>query len=229
MPTVRTLRLVNPRKKSHRSRNRKRNNVLYVLTNPKRKTSMASRKHRRSRKNRHHFAAKGKRRNPFMRRRGHRRNPVFGGVSAKTILELGLGAAGGVIGAGYLSQLVLGGSNAGVMGYVADSVSTLFLAWIANKFSSGDIAKGVLAGGFGAVIKRIWAENIAGTSSSMQGLGNLEFAGLGAYKSGTFPLPTTSGNYALQSGAGLPAGSGSAVAPNPAVQSPAAISRYSRW
>ena len=227
MPTVRTLRLVNPRKRS-RSRNRKRNNVLYVLTNPKRKTAMA--KHRRTKKNRSHFGvSKRKHRNPFLKRRGHRRNPMFGGVSAKQILELGLGAAGGVIGAGYLSQLVLGGSNVGVMGYVADSVSTLALAWLANKFSSGDIAKGVLAGGFGAVIKRIWVENVSGASGSMSGLGNMEFAGLGAYKSGSFPLPTTSGNYALQSAPGAAAGSGAAIPSSTAVQAPTAISRYSRW
>src|SRR5271170_110819 len=200
MPTVRTLRLVNPRKKSHRSRNRKRNNVLYVLTNPKRKASMAHR--RRSRSKNKSKSHSRKHRNPFLkRRRGSRRNPQILGLSAKQVIELGLGAAGGVIGAGYLSQMVLGGSNVGVMGYAADTVSTLVLAWVANKFASGDVAKGVLAGGIGAVIKRIWTDNVSGGSGSVSGLGNLEFAGLGGlgvYKNQSFPLPTSSGQYALQ-------------------------------
>jgi hypothetical protein len=190
--TVRRLRLVgNPRK--HRQHARKRNNVLYVLTNPKRK-AMAKRSRSRNKSHRrHHFglARRTKSRNPFRRRR-HSRNPLFGGVSMQNIVELGVGAAGGVIGAGYLSQMVLGSNNVGVTGYFGDAIATLAIAWAAQKFlGRGELAKGVLAGGFGAIIKRFWDDNVSGTSTSMSGLGNRSFAGLGYYTSRNFPLPTS--------------------------------------
>jgi hypothetical protein len=188
--TVRRLRLVgNPRKQRHA---RKRNNVLYVLTNPKRK-AMAKRRHHRSRNRKHHFGMtrRSKSRNPFRRRR-HSRNPLFGGVSMQNIVELGVGAAGGVIGAGYLSQMLLGANNVGPTGYLGDAAATLAIAWAAQKFlGRSELAKGVLAGGFGAIIKRFWDDNVSGTSTSMSGLGNRSFAGLGYYTNRNFPLPTS--------------------------------------
>ena len=191
--TVRRLRLVgNPRK--HRNARRKRNNVLYVLTNPKRKAMAKSRRHRsKNRSRRHHFGLmrRTKSRNPFRRRR-HSRNPVFGGVNLQTIVELGVGAAGGVIGAGYLSQMVLGANNVGPVGYLGDAIATLAIAWAAQKFlGRQELSKGVLAGGFGAIIKRFWDDNVSGTSTSMSGLGNRSFAGLGYYTSRNFSLPTS--------------------------------------
>jgi len=188
--TVRRLRLVgNPRKHPHARK--RRNNVLYVLTNPKRK-AMAKRKHHRSRNRKHSFGLMRKKsRNPFRRRR-HSRNPLFGGVSLQNIAELGLGAAGGVIGAGYLSQMVLGANNVGPTGYLGDAVATLAIAYAAQKFlGRQELAKGVLAGGFGAIIKRFWDDNVSGTSTSMSGLGNRSFAGLGYYTNRNFPLPTS--------------------------------------
>jgi hypothetical protein len=188
--TVRRLRLVgNPRKATHPAR--KRNNVLYVLTNPKRK---AMAKPRRNRKHpRHHFGMtkKARSRNPFRRRR-HSRNPLFGGVSMANVVELGVGAAGGVIGAGYLSQMVLGANNVGPVGYLGDAIATLAIAYVAQKFlGRQELAKGVLAGGFGAIIKRFWDDNVSGTSTSMSGLGNRSFAGLGYYTNRNFPLPSS--------------------------------------
>jgi hypothetical protein len=187
--TVRRLRLVgNPRK--HRTA-RKRNNVLYVLTNPKRKAMAKHRKARRARKSSFGGMVRRKRMNPFRRRR-HSRNPIFGGVSLQNIVELGVGAAGGVIGSGYLSQMVLGANNVGATGYLGDAVATLVIAYAANKFlGRQELAKGVLAGGFGAIIKRFWDDNVSGTSTSMSGLGNRSFAGLGYYTNRNFPLPTS--------------------------------------
>ena len=179
----------NPRKSRHHAPKRK--NVLYVLTNPKRKAMAKHRKHRNRR--RHHFGLtkKARSRNPFRRRR-HSRNPLFGGVSLQNIVELGVGAAGGVIGAGYLSQMVLGANNVGPVGYLGDAVATLAIAWAAQKFlNRGELAKGVVAGGFGAIIKRFWDDNVSGSSQSMSGLGNRSFAGLGYYTSRNFPLPTS--------------------------------------
>jgi len=188
--TVRRLRLVgNPRKSQHHAPKRK--NVLYVLTNPKRKAMAKSKKYRKH--PRHHFGLtkKARSRNPFRHRR-HSRNPLFGGVSLQNIVELGVGAAGGVIGAGYLSQMVLGANNVGMAGYAGDAIATLAIAWAAQKFlGRQELAKGVLAGGFGAIIKRFWDDNVSGSSQSMSGLGNRSFAGLGYYTNRNFPLPTS--------------------------------------
>jgi hypothetical protein len=222
----RTLKLVNPRP------HRKRNSVLYVIANT-RKSAMAKR-HRSSKKASHH-------RNPFKkshrthyRRHRHVRNPMFGGVSGKQILELGLGAVGGMIGSGYISQMVLGGSNVGLMGYLSDAVATIALSWLANKFSSSEIAKGVLAGGFGALGKRIWQDNVSGTSTSMSGLGNRDFASLGYYTPRNFPLPTSTSQYALAqasaAGGTIPGGPAQVVATAPVTPpNPGGRWRAGRW
>ncbi len=104
------------------------------MSNPRRKRSRNSRRRRSTA-----LALTGRRsrrsRNPFkMRRRGHsRRNPM--GMGSSDILKLGLGAFGGAVGSGYLTQMVLSSSNTGVMGYAGDAIATLVLAWAANKFS----------------------------------------------------------------------------------------------
>jgi len=148
-------------------------------------------KHRKHRK--HSFSMNRRhRKNPFKKYRRHRRNPSFAGFSTGQVVELGLGAAAGVIGSGYLSQLALGANNVGMMGYAGDLVATIALAWAAQKFlNRGELAKGVMAGGVGAVIKRFWDDNVSGASQSMSGLGNRSFAGLGYYTNRNFPLPTS--------------------------------------
>jgi hypothetical protein len=131
-----------------------------------------------------------RRHNPH--RRHHRRNPSFGGFSLSQVVELGVGAAGGVIGAGYLAQLALGANNVGVMGYAAELVATFLLAWGTNKFlNRSKLAEGVIAGGVGGVFKRFWDDNVSGASQSMSGLGNRSFAGLGYYTNRNFVLPTS--------------------------------------
>jgi len=169
------------------------------------------RKHRRSKKsmfslNRRH------RRNPH--RRHHRRNPSFGGFSLGQVVELGVGAAGGVIGAGYLAQLALGTGNVGFMGYGAELIATFLLAWATNKFLGRQkLAEGVIAGGVGGVFKRFWDDNVSGAGSSVSGLGNRSFAGLGYYTNRQFPLPTSS--YQCGPGQAVPS---VAVTPNPSAQ-----------
>jgi len=188
-------------------------------------------KYRRNKSHRNFFGfGKKRRKNPFKRYHRRHRNPF--GFQGKEILELGLGAVGGVVGSGYLSQMVLGGSNTGFMGYAGDGIATILLAWLAQKFANAKIAEGVLAGGFGALFKRIWVENISGASGSVSGLGNLEFAGLGYYKNTNFPLPTSSGNYVLSAtaGGGAPvSAAGSAVPTAAPVAAPAAGGGGGRW
>jgi len=261
MPTMRTVRLVNPHKKrknrthssTSRRRNRRRRNTLgggelFVMTNPRKKRRIYRRKSRaknRSRRTKNPFFATRSRRHHKNYRRT-RRNPFSaGGMNASELFKLGIGAAGGAIGTRYLTQVVLGDSNTGVMGYGANLVAAIALAWGAAKFAGPDIAKGVAAGGISALIMRLWSEKVAGTSpAALSGyLGDLDFSsdGLGAYINSGFPLPTVSaqnGNYlSVPSSyswgpAGSPSGAGVApgasAAPSVTVQpgSPSGLSRF---
>lgn len=142
------------------------------------------------------------------RRRGHRRsNPGIAGFSANELVKLTLGAAAGVVGSKYVTQLVLQGNNTGPTGYAGSAAVTIGLGWLANKFAGKDAAMGVIAGGLGALALRIFQENVSGTSASMSGLGDPDMAalgvGMGDYVGGSLatpggfttpaPVPVTSG------------------------------------
>jgi hypothetical protein len=216
MPTIRTVRLVNPRKKRNRThssssrRTRRRRNTLgggelFVMTNPRRKrrNTRSQARNSRRRRNRNPFmATRSRRHRNFGGGRRRRRNPGIAGFGANELFKLGIGAAGGAIGTRYLTQAVLGDNNTGATGYAANLAAAIALAWAAAKFAGPDIAKGVAAGGISALIMRLWSEKVAGTSpAALSGyLGDLEFSsdGLGAYITSGFPLPTVSaqnGNY----------------------------------
>lgn len=192
MPKVRKLRVSNPHKR--RRKNSRRRNLAEVLI-------VANGKRRRTRRNRSH-ARRSRKSNPFgmrrhhvRRRGGHRRsNPGIAGFNTGELLKLAAGAAGGVLGSKYVTQMVLGSSNAGPMGWAAQAAITIALGWAANKFVGKDAAVGVVAGGLGAVALRIYNEQISGTSSSMQGLGDPDMGimgiGLGEYRAGSLPMPS---------------------------------------
>ena len=197
---MKTLKLVNPR--------RKQNGVVYTLLNPRKKMAKSKKSYRR-RKSYGLFAKNRSRRhksNPFRRRHSSHRNPT-----GSDIAKLAGGAVAGAFGSGYLSQVALGTNNTGVIGYASDAIGTLVLAWAANKFIDQKVAEGVLAGGFGAVLKRIWQENVAG-NVSMSGYGNSDF--LRAYGARNFALPTSTagGAYQLQPAPGTPVTATSAAA-----------------
>ena len=130
----------------------------------------------------------------MFRRRGHRRsNPGIAGFNTNELLKLTLGAAGGVLGSKYLTQMILQGNNSGPTGYAATAAVTIALGWAANKFVGKDAATGVIAGGLGALALRIFNENVSGTSASMSGLGDPDMAalgvGLGDYRAGLISMP----------------------------------------
>ncbi len=249
MQTMRTVRLVNPhnrRKSSKRRARRKRNTLgggeLFVMTNPKKSSRRRRKSYKANRRHKH---------NPFTRRsHGHRsfrrrrRNPIAGFAGAD-LLKLGLGAAGGAVGTRYLTQVILGDKNTGVMGYGANIAAAIALAWGAAKFAGREVASGVAAGGLAAVILRLWSDKVSSSSAAaLSGyLGDLEFSsdGLGAYITSGFPLPTVSGgngNYlSIPAGASwgpMGAGAGASLAPSAstppsvAVQPgvPAGLSRF---
>jgi hypothetical protein len=153
-----------PRKKRRRkngsakrkAKKRKNTGALYALVNPARKkgTSMARRK-----KNRRKSNPAGKRRAP--RRTGkrmnrRRRNPGTMG-SPMDWLSLGSGAIIGGLGATSIPQMVLGSSNTGPMGYLGMAASTAVLAVAVHFMFKKNmmLTSGIIAGGAGALIKRI--------------------------------------------------------------------------
>jgi hypothetical protein len=161
------------------------------VANPRKRRS--HRRRSRSRAHRKSNPFRSSKRYSFRRRHTSRRNPGVAGFSTNELLKLAAGAAGGVIASKYLTQMVLGSSNTGTMGYAASAVATLALAWAAHKFASKDVATGVVAGGLGALALRIFQENVSGTSTSMSGLGDPDMAalgiGMGDYKFGQIGVP----------------------------------------
>lgn len=129
------------------------------------------------------------------RRRGHRRsNPGIAGFNTNELLKLALGAGAGVVGSKYLAQMVLQDSNSGITGYAGQAIATLALGWAAGKFVGKDAATGVVAGGLGALALRIFQENVSGTMSSMQGLGDPDmarFTGMGDYVAQGLAIPAS--------------------------------------
>ena len=148
----------NGSRKRAAAKKRKNTGALYALVNPARKkgkTSMARRKKNRRRRpagSTRRRANTGRRRNTHHRRR----NPgALGGPSQW--LQLGGGAVIGGFGATALPQMVLGGSNTGPMGYLGMAASTAILATAAHFLFGKKVmlTAGVIAGGAGALIKRI--------------------------------------------------------------------------
>jgi hypothetical protein len=197
MPHVRRLRVSNPHKrrknKSSRRRSRRNPGEVLIVANPKR--------HRRSRRNRSRAKSRknpfrSSKRYSFRRRHSRRSNPGIAGFNTNELLKLALGAGAGVVGSKYLTQMALGDKNTGPMGYAGSAVATLALGWLAHKYVGKDAATGVVAGGLGALALRIFQENIAGTSSSMSGLGDPDMAalgvGMGEYRSGSISVPAYS-------------------------------------
>ncbi len=98
---------------------------------------MAGHKKKRRPASHHHRLAKGKsnpgrrRRSPVRMNRRGKRNPA--GASFGNILETGVWAAVGAVGSKLLTQLVLSGSNTGIMGYLGNLVAGGVLGFAADK------------------------------------------------------------------------------------------------
>ena len=220
MPKVTAIRVVNPRRQKSSSRrrsNRRRNSLmgggeLALMTNPKRKCkNRTTTSRRRRRSNPFLFQKKRSTRrrrcsNPgfsYRRRSNRRRNPIVEGQSIPDLLKIGVSAAAGGYGARSLCQLVLQANNTGWMGYAANIVASLGLAWAAGKFLGPKYGVGVAAGGISATAMRIWSEQVSQTSpAQLSGLGDLDFSsnGLGEYVQTSFAVPSNSvkdanGNY----------------------------------
>ena len=104
----------------------------------------------------------------------HRRNPGQYGGPMEWITG-GIGAVVGGVGAPALTQLALGSSNTGPMGYFGNAVAVGLLAGAAafaapkQKF----LAMGIVFGGVGSIIRRIIGDySLLGSYSASVGMGD---------------------------------------------------------
>lgn len=123
-----------------------------------------------------------KRKNSGRRRTTHRRNPGAMG-KASDWLALGSGAIVGGLGATSLPQMVLGASNTGPMGYLGMAAATALLATAGHFMFKKNmmLTSGIIAGGAGALIKRIIGDY---TPFGQYLNANAGASGLGDYLSG---------------------------------------------
>lgn len=128
-------------------------------TKRRRRRANTARRHTTHHMHRRRNVSHRTRRNPAVRHhRSHRRsNP--GGVRWGDVFVLG---AGGLVGGSLPSaatQLVLGSSNSGALGYGVNLVATLVFSWVGGMFTRNKaFPAGILAGGVGSLMRRIIAD-----------------------------------------------------------------------
>jgi hypothetical protein len=148
---------------------------IFALANPaKRSKSMASKRTRKSSNPKHHRrAGSAKRPNPARHHRW-RSNPGMGLGQPKDWLYGGVGVIAGVVGTRALPQLILGASNTGIMGYLANAAATGLLTFAAHMASKNRVlSASVLAGGAASILSRIIQDySLLGTYSAQLGLGD---------------------------------------------------------
>lgn len=176
----------------HRARSRKPNPgeiIAMTLGNPARRKKVAHTKRRRStsrksyaghhrrpkkqKKHQHHNPARHRVYNRA-RRHHHRRMMNPAGHRWGDIFVLGGGALVGSTLSSAGTQLVLGSSNSGVMGYGANLVATFLLSWVGGMVvRNKSFQAGILAGGIGALMRRIIADySLLGGYTSQLGMGD---------------------------------------------------------
>jgi len=215
-----------PRRKSSARSNkpaRKRNlGPIFALTgNPAKGHSMAATKKNKKRKSsaRSNAGSHRKKRNTgrvhHRRRKGNPSLGLFGGPAEW--LTGGVGAVIGAVGAPALTQLAMGTSNTGPMGYFGNAVAVALLA-AASAFAlprQKFLAMGVVFGGVGSIIRRIVGDYSLLGSYSAQVSG---VSGLGDYEMNfNFPIP----QY-LQPGNNRALSNLTGIAPTPVVVNSAA-------
>ena len=133
---------------------------------------MARTKKRRS-SPKHHRRAGSARRNPG--RRHHRRsNPGQFGNPIQWLYG-GVGVIAGVVGTRALPQMILGSSNTGVMGYLANAAATALLTFAAHFAAPKNfvLKASVLAGGAASILSRVIQDySLLGSYSASVGLGD---------------------------------------------------------
>jgi len=188
------------RRHATRSRPRRRRThnpgeiIAMTLGNPARKKGrkrMAATKRRRRHaskhnagRRRHRTNARRRRHNParrhytrhhaVARRRHHSRRHNPAGVRWTDVFVLGGGALVGSTLSSAGTQLLLQSNNTGPVGYAANLVATLILSWLGGMVTRNKaFPAGILAGGVGALMKRIISDySLFGGYTSQLGMGD---------------------------------------------------------
>lgn len=131
-------------------------------------------------------------RNPHVRHRRHRRNPILSMSPEELIKSLAFAAGGNIV-----TDMVPGALGVtGVMGYAAGAATALAASWLAGKFAGSSAGTSALIGGGLAVLRKVLNDFFPGTILASGMSGDLAF-----YINNGFPVPTTgSGPYLLNSG-----------------------------
>jgi hypothetical protein len=123
--------------------------------------------------------------------RHHRRRSNPGALgSPMNWIQGGAGVVVGVVGTRTIPQLILGTSNTGTMGYVANAVAAVGLGWLTHMIFPRDsvLVTSVIAGGFAGLISRVIADQTPfGAQLSLTG--GLGDWGLGLYQKSNYPNP----------------------------------------
>lgn len=104
-------------------------------------------------------------------------------------LQGGAGVIAGVVGTRAIPQMVLGASNTGPTGYLANAVAAVGLGWLTHMVfpRNSVLVTSVIAGGFAGMLSRIIADQTPfGQQLSLTGLGD---HGFGLYQKSNYPAP----------------------------------------
>lgn len=106
------------------------------------------------------------------RHRPRRHNPA--GYRWSDVFVLGGGALVGSSLSSAGSQLILGASNVGAVGYVTNLVATLVLSWLGGMVTRNRaFPAGILAGGIGSLLRRIISDySLFGGYTAQLGMGD---------------------------------------------------------
>lgn len=199
---------------------------------------------------------RSRRHNPgFALAHRRRRNPSrvrdFSGLNKPVDwLWLAGGAAVGALAPGYVGNMILGANNTGALGYAIEAGTSVIGGLLVGKYFNRAAGAGLIAGGLGGVIIRIFQENtathpVAMAQATGQTAGNSNAAatgvGMGSYWPFEYQYPTTKqwiGGQLIDgprlnippypdARAALPPGS-AAAGSGPAIGTGPELARYSR-
>ena len=110
--------------------------------------------------------------NPVRHRSRRRHNPA--GYRWSDVFVLGGGALVGSSLSSAGSQLILGASNTGAVGYITNLVATLVLSWLGGMVTRNRaFPAGILAGGIGSLLRRIISDySLFGGYTAQLGMGD---------------------------------------------------------
>jgi hypothetical protein len=181
---------------THRRRTRRRSNpggIVEVALNPatpkrRKKTVARTRRRKRSNARRRHHTVRHRRRNPVATTRRHRRrrsyrtnrrrsrrsNPSFGGIGS--LITSAAYAVGGAVSSKYLTQLVLGSSNTGYLGYAANLAASFVGGKALGMFIKNKQAENsfILGGVIMTLIRFLSDQTPLGSTLQQYGLGDYE-------------------------------------------------------